>query len=118
MASIKSFSSRVKHHCPGDLYFVAEDCTLHAHHSNSMRRQEKRSQEDRNCPDCFKIKVIYPKNVSTRARNELRRPPSDTANKADSVSIYAHLKKNRRAEYEKESSSNAKSNYALKSYFR
>ena len=111
--------SRVKHHCPGNLYYVAEDCTLHAHHSNILRQSEKRKPEDKNCPDCYKIKVIYPKNVSTRARNELSRSPNDSANKADSVSIYAHLKKNRRAEYTaSDAGSKEKNNFTLRSYFK
>ena len=110
--------SRVKHHCPGNLYYVAEDCTLHAHHSNILRQSEKRKPDDKNCPDCYKIKVIYPKNVTTRVRSELRRPPNDSANKADSVSIYAHLKKNRRADYAIDTGTKEKGNFTLRSYYK
>lgn len=117
MTSLKVYTSQAKHHCHGDLYYVSHNCTLHPHHSNVFRQQEKRGPDDKKCPDCYKLKIIYPKNVSSKVREELRRAPSQTAHKADSVSIYAHLKKNRRAEHE-ERESGIKNNYTLMSYFR
>jgi hypothetical protein len=109
-----------KHHCPGDLYYVDEHCTLHAHHSNSIRQQERRDQKhDSNCSDCFKLKIIYPKSVSIRARSELRRAPGDRdKGKADSVSINSYLKSDRQADYDKGKNQKIRNNYALPTYYK
>ena len=86
-----------KHHCPGNIYYVDDFATLHPHHSNELRMLEKRDlKNDKNCSECYKIKLIYPKAVTARARNDLRKQSSIPANKADSVNIFAFLKNNRK----------------------
>ena len=108
------------HACPGNVYFVDEFGTLQPHHANEYNRAERKfNASNVKCPQCNKIKVIYPQSSSAKHKCDLKSVPSSTL-RADTLNIHAFLKGNR-APYEPESPkshSTSKNNFKLTSYFK